>query len=143
MLGDDCYDERIPVLDLTLWSYDDTAPVVYADLPAKRRHRAHGHGSIFAWGQPVHGGGETIELTPTEPLSNSARTFLGMLGPLDLRGWATLASAPVQGWPAGEIVEAMLDTEGLAPFVPIDRVGMLTRRNPSGLYLHPSQTKEK
>lgn len=143
VLGDDCYDEHTPVLDLTLWSYASDAPVVYVDLPRVRRHAPHGAGSIFAWGQPVHGGGEDIELTPATPFSVAANKFLDMLGPLDLRGWATLASAPVQGWPAGEIVEAMLDTPSLAAFVPIDRVGMLTHRNPSGLYLHPSQTKEK
>lgn len=141
-LGDDCYDERIPVLDLTLWSYDPSAPVVCVELPEKHRHRPHGLGSIFTWGQPTRGPGPAIELTPVRPLSSNALMFLDMLGPLDLQGWATLASAPVQGWPAGEIVEAMLDTDGLGPFVPIDRVGMLTYRNPSGLYLHPSQTKE-
>ncbi len=57
-----------------------------------------------------------------------------MLGPLDRRGWATLAHAPVEGWPAGEILGAMCDS-GMEAVVPIDIIGMLTDRNPSGLYL--------
>lgn len=137
VLGDKCHDPRVPVLDLTLWSYDPGAPTVYADAADKRPHRPHGHGSIFQWGMPQHGGGETIELTPTTPLGPSARQFLSMLGPLDLKGWSTLAHAPVLGWPAKEIVSAMSDTKILSAFVPIDIVGMLTDRNPCGLYLHP------
>lgn len=59
-----------------------------------------------------------------------------MLGPLDRRAWHLLASqAPVLGWPAAEIIAAMDDTEELSAFVPIDRLGMLTDRNPGGLYL--------
>ena len=42
--------------------------------------------------------------------------------------------APVEDWPAGEIFAAMDDTEGLKALVPIDKLGMLTDRNPGGLY---------
>ena len=60
--------------------------------------------------------------------------FLNLLGPLDKNGWITLAHAPVERWPAGEIIDAMCES-GLEGYVPIDIVGMTTDRNPSGLYL--------
>jgi hypothetical protein len=47
-----------------------------------------------------------------------------------------VSHAPVLGWPAGEIIEAVCDTPGLGEvIVPVDRIGMLTDRNPDGLYL--------
>ena len=64
-----------------------------------------------------------------------ARAFLELVGPLDYHGWGVLAHAPVQGWPSGEILAAITDTKPLAVLVPIDRLGMLTDRNPGGLYM--------
>lgn len=58
-----------------------------------------------------------------------------MVGPLDRPGWMRLASCPVGGWPAAEVLAAMDDTPALQTLVPIDRLGMLTDRNPGGLYL--------
>lgn len=45
-----------------------------------------------------------------------------------------LANGPMQGWPAPEIIEAMMDTDGLGALVPIDIRGMLTGRNPGEAY---------
>jgi hypothetical protein len=83
---------------------------------------------------PSHHGGPGIELTPANPLSTEAADFLDLLGPLDLRGWGEVAHLPVEGWPAGEIIAAMCDTPGLGALVPVDIQGMVTDRNPSGLY---------
>jgi hypothetical protein len=41
----------------------------------------------------------------------------------------------VEGWPAAEIIDAIYNTPELTTWVPIDIVGMLTDRNPKGLYL--------
>jgi hypothetical protein len=38
------------------------------------------------------------------------------------------------GFPAGEFLAAMDDTPATSALVPIDRLGMLTDRNPGGLY---------
>lgn len=46
-----------------------------------------------------------------------------------------------QNWPAAEIIAAIDDTKALSALVPIDILGMLTDRNPSGLYL-PGDEKE-
>jgi hypothetical protein len=53
---------------------------------------------------------------------------------LDIRGWHVLAHSPVRGWPAAEIIGAMYDTPRLKMIPPIDIVGMLTDKNPNGLY---------
>lgn len=133
VVGEDCYDDRAVVVDPTLWSYDDRVEAVWTGRARERPHRPHGHGSIFEWGRPCSTGGEPIELAVE--VSRHARMFLDMLGPLDRAGWGQLARAPVQGWPAAEIVAAMDDTPGLTALVPIDRLGMLTDRNPCGYYL--------
>ena len=46
-----------------------------------------------------------------------------------------LAHAPVEMWPAAEILAAIENTEELHGRVPIDIRGMLTDENPGGLYL--------
>lgn len=43
--------------------------------------------------------------------------------------------APTPGWPAAEIVAAMCETPNLQSLVSVDLAGMLTDRNPGGLYL--------
>jgi hypothetical protein len=147
ILGGDCYDTQGLVIDPTLWSYNpDVSGVWYG----RGRHRPHGAGSIWEWGRPPRAdetGEEPLELTPSKPWSAEARGFLEMLGPLGLRGWIALAHAPVEGWPAGEIVDALCNTRDprvsgeqktnttLGGYVPIDIIGMTTDRNPSGLYL--------
>jgi hypothetical protein len=131
----DCYDPMAPILDPTLWSYVPGTPtLLVTTLRGAHEHRPHGHGSIWDYGKPTSTGGEPVALTPSTPLSDEAARFLDLLGPLDRRGWLMLANAPVGGWPAGEILAAIDDTEALTALVPIDRLGMLTDRNPSGLY---------
>jgi hypothetical protein len=39
-----------------------------------------------------------------------------------------------KGWPAAEIIGPMRDTRELRTTVPIDIAGMITDRNPGGLY---------
>lgn len=131
----DCYDPQALVLDLTLWSYDPTAPLIYRDRAHERPHTPHGSGSIYTAGRPSSHGGEPIGLTPTQPLSAEATTFLDLFGPLDMHGWRELASAPVGGWPAHELTTAMYQTDQVRTLVPIDLAGMRTDLNPAGLYL--------
>lgn len=136
VLGDDCYSRKALIVDPTLWSYDSTVKGISVSLNSRDgRHTPHGAGNIMEWGKPQRGGGPVIRLTPEETLSEMAVFFLEeMLGPLDRQGWASLSSAPVEDWPAGEIFAAMDDTEELKTLVPIDILGMTTRRNPGGLY---------
>jgi hypothetical protein len=137
VVGNDCYADDAKIIDATLWSYDDSVEGIWFGSMTDDRHTPHGgKGTIWTWGQPAHCGGESIELKPEKELSSLAATFLEMLGPLDYMGWGALASqAPVGGWPAAEIIEAMYHTPELQMLIPIDRVGMLTDINPSGLYL--------
>lgn len=132
----DVYNQKALIIDPTLWSYDKrVSEIVWTGMSSQRPHRPHGYGSIWFWGKPEAGRGPVVDLTPTVPLSKAALHFLAMLGPLDRMGWHNLASAPMGGWPAGEIIAAMDDTPTLAALVPIDILGMVTDRNPSGLYL--------
>lgn len=134
VLGDP-YDKKTAIVDVTLWSYRDDVEGIWRGSGRAAWHRPHGSGSIWKWGRPAPATGEPVELTPSRPLSREARDFLDLLGPLDHEGWAMLAHAPVEGWPAAELVRAMYETESLRLQVPIDIVGMLTDINPAGLYL--------
>lgn len=135
VLGDDCYDDDATIIDPTLWSYDTSVKGVWVGSYRDGRHTPHGKGSIWDWGRPDDPVGPVVELTPRQPWSGAARRFLDRLGPLDQRGWTVLAHAPVEGWPAGEIIDAMCES-GMEGRVPIDIVGMVTDRNPGGLYLN-------
>ena len=134
VLGDDCYDPRAKIVDPTLWSYDPAWESVYVGSMRDGLHRPFGTGRIWEWGRPNPASGPVVELTPRKPWSGAARAFLDLLGPLDREGWIMLGHAPVQGWPAGEIIDAMCES-GLGGYVPIDIRGMITDRNPKGLYL--------
>lgn len=136
VVGDDYYANNAIIIDGTLWSYRKDVKGVFVGKASMYQHTPHGKGSIWEWGRPISEGGKTIRLKPKSKLSADARMFLEMIEPLDRSGWMRLASqAPVQGWPAGEIFAAMEDTKELECLVPIDRLGMLTDRNPGGLYL--------
>lgn len=137
VLGDDCYAPDAKILDPTLWSYDKSVTGIWTGFARDGRHRPFGSGWIWDWGRPATAKirRNVIALTPTEPLSGEAERFLKLLGPLDRTGWDVLAHAPVEGWPAGEILAAMDDTEAVTALVPIDTLGMVTNRNPGGLYL--------
>lgn len=133
VLGSDCYDPGAEIVDPTLWSYDESVDGVWIGSMRAGRHRPHGTGNIWGWGRPAPATGVPVELTPRKPFSDAARSFLAMLGPLDREGWRMLAHAPVGGWPAAEIIDAMCESD-LGEFVPIDIRGMLTDRNPGDLY---------
>lgn len=139
VLGDDCYDPQAIIVDLTLWSYVPGAPTIYISRAHHRPHQPHGSGSWLDAPPPTSHGGEPLSLDAGSALSVEAEDFLHLLGPLDIRGWMGVAAMPVGGWPAAEIIEAMYATPALRALVPIDRVGMLTRINPNGLYLPDAQ----
>lgn len=147
VLGDDCYDEDATIIDPTLWSYDESVEGVWVGTMRDGKHVPHGKGSIFQWGRPETAeevGEEPLDIEPPEGWSPMARLFLDMLpGPLGRKGWAQLAHAPVEGWPAGEIINAMCESDDVSFYVPIDIVGMVTDRNPSGLYLSETGDGER
>jgi hypothetical protein len=130
----DPYTPDVMVVDATLWSYNGTEPSLLTGGSKELLYRPHGgQGNIWDYGRPAPATGKIIRLRAD--LSGEARRFLDLLEPgLDIQGWRVLAHAPVAGWPAAEIIGAMYDDERLSPLVPIDVVGMITDRNPNGLY---------
>jgi hypothetical protein len=141
-LGDP-YDPTTPVVDPTLWTYVPTVQGIYVGPWHHHRHTPHGgHETIWAYGRPPEATGRVLQLDPDAEakLSRVARSFLELCGPLDWDGWSFLANAPVSGWPAAEIIAAMDSSRNLSAIVPIDRLGMLTDRNPGGLYLPDRST---
>lgn len=134
VLGWDCYDPDATVVDATLWSYLDTVAQVWIGPASERPHQPQGSWkSIWSWGRPNEPVDRPVALN-REGLSDDALYFLDWLGPLDHRGWAQLAQAPLGDWPAAEIFEAMAHTPGLRGVVPIDILGMITDLNPDSLY---------
>lgn len=130
------YDPSTVIIDPTLWSYQNTDPVVYIGTTESLGfgHRPHGDGSIWDYGCPVCGDGEPVFL---EGLDSEAEMFLSMINPkgLDREGWGNLLRSPVIGWPAKPIIEAAYKDERLTCLIPIDIVGMVTDLNPQGLYM--------
>ena len=134
ILGDDVYDPKATVVDPTIQVSRGKDPLIWVGKNMNL-HRPHGTGNIWAFGRPPEPTEAIIRLNAQNDgtLSRQAQSFLDMCGPLDIRGWMALANSPVQGWPAAEIINAMCDS-GLEAYVPIDIVGMITDRNPRGLY---------
>lgn len=134
VVGEDCYDRRAVIVDATLWSYDKSVRDVWVGTLG--RHQPHGSGSIWRFGAPPAPVGPAVALTPSQPLPEAAVSFLELCSKtgLDMDGWRFLAHAPVEGWPAAEIIAAMCETAALRHLPPIDIEGMLTDRNPNGLY---------
>lgn len=134
VLGGSPWSRDAVIVDPTLWSYQDAEPHLQFAMNSMRTHIPHGTGSIWRYGHPDNcSPQQAVELTWKEPPSKAALIFMGLLGPLDMHGWGTLAHYPVEGWPAGEIIGAIADTFGEV-IVPIDILGMTTDRNPGGLY---------
>jgi hypothetical protein len=131
----DPYAKKCQIIDPTLWSYDNSVAGIWYGTARDGRHSPHGAGHIFNWGMPQAGNGPILDLD-IEGLSVHAHIFLDQIGPLDAFGWAMLFSkAPVEGWPAGEIIERAYANDFFKALIPVDRVGMLTNLNPGGLYL--------
>lgn len=124
----DPYDEKAVILDPTLWSYTNIAPEVFVGDRKRWGHKPFGTGNIFTWGRPP----EVPERKayrikpPKGGWSPAARVFFQVLGHIDLEGWRVLAHAPVQGWPAEEVLRAMSrHSEELRMAIPVDIRGML------------------
>lgn len=136
VLGEDCYSRDAWIADPTIFGAWGEEPEIKI-LKNRITHVPHGSGSVWLFGRPrnAEDPATAIRLAGHEELSAAARYFLQMVGPLDQRGWMQLVSGPVEGWPAGDIIEAVIDDPQLGPAIPpIDVVGMLTDRNPGGLY---------
>lgn len=133
VLDDDVYKPYAWVIDPTYWSYDDLASapyvVVQRAIARARWYLPHGHGRLGEL--PLPGTSEPVALEVTDA---EARAFLRKVGPLDPLGWMRLFNGPMGGWPARTIVAAAYDDDRLRALIPIDVAGMLTDRNPGGLY---------
>ena len=142
VLGSDVYDPLAPIIDPTLWSYDATVKGIWVGFGRGGLHRPHGSGSIWDAGRPAPLRPEEEPYPFPNPgrLSTRAQAFLDLLGPLSRRGWAVLFNLPMGDWPSREIIDAAADDPKLEVLIPIDILGMLTDRNPSGLYLPRSPT---
>jgi hypothetical protein len=129
------YDDQAIIVDLTLWSYNPDQPRIWLGSMQSSLHRPKGYQWIYDGPRPQSGGEEPVVLD-VRGMSRRSREFLGLIGPLDARGWGALWShCGMLGWPAKEILEAFLDQHPkMAALVPIDIVGMVTDRNPSGPY---------
>jgi hypothetical protein len=140
VVGDNPFDPEALIVDASLWSYrPDFTGKLFVGTMDDLGHEPHGYcggETIWAWGCPTLLDGEdVVELTPSFDLSVEAKSFLDVVGPIGRHGFGLLASsAPVLGWPSAEIIAAIDDTEEVSALVPIDRLGMLTNRNPNGLY---------
>lgn len=133
VLGDDVYDEDAIICDPTMF------PEVWYGTLKDGLHTPFGTGRIWDFGRPMtadEDGEEPYRPPGYDELSGHARRFLELLGgELSKKGWAELVHYPMQGWPSDEIVSMVCADPQLAWAVPIDIEGMVTDRNPSGLYL--------
>ena len=147
----DCYDHDARILDATLWSYDGDVKGIWRGRNINR-HVPKGFGGYMSGNLPTMAdhGDRTMVWEGAEKLGYQARGFLLDLGFItygDRRaastavGWMKLANLPVFGWPAEEILDTMADDPRLAAFIPVDVLGMLTLRNPGGLYLQGEEKK--
>lgn len=132
-IGDEPYDYTTEIVDPTLWTYVPIVQDIWQGTMRTGLHNPHGYGDIWKYGRPAPATGQVISISPVG-MSPEARLFLDLLGSLDRKGWGTLFNGPMMGWPSKEIVDAALDVEEIAALIPIDIAGMLTDRNPSGLY---------
>lgn len=131
--GEDCYDPDAQIVDPTLWTYSEKVEGIWEGSAAEGLHLPHGLGSIWAYGRPPKPTEEPVPLD-AEGLSQAARSFLELVGPLDRQGWMVLFGSPVGDWPAAEIIGQAYEDPALSLLIPIDIVGMLTDHNPGGLY---------
>jgi hypothetical protein len=127
------YDPDAIIVDPTVWSYvPDIGERIWVGPAGAGHHSAHGSGFLLDQGRRQITG-QPVELST--PLPGHARQFLAQLGPMDRQAWSALANGPMQGWPSGEIIAAMKETEELTALVPIDIADMLiTGRDPSRWY---------
>lgn len=124
----DPYADNVLILDPTLWSYTGVAAEVWVGERKRFNHRPFGYGNIFAWGRPPNCKlKQAVSLPePEGGWTSAAKTFLEMLGPIDMDGWRILAHAPVQGWPATEIMTQMCrHSESMRMMIPVDIRGMV------------------
>lgn len=142
-----CHEPHVQIVDPTIWSYLNTRPefaiAQYAPTSGHgitAGYTAHGEGHIGPVEalEPFWTVGKPIYLKDFQKLSHAAKNFLYHVGSkgLDLKGWHAITKLPVRGWPAGEIIRAMVLDPQLAALPGIDLVGMLTDLNPGALYLH-------
>lgn len=132
--GRDVYDDKAIVVDPT-WSSTVMSKPLVMFVPNLTAHRPHGYGEFEKY--PPHGDGEEIgPPDPSQRLSDWIKVARLANGePLDLKFWVGMVHGPMLGWPSAEVVDWLCSVSTMVAFVPIDLQGMLTDRNPNGLYL--------
>jgi len=135
----DPYARNALILDPSAWSYQEddlAAPSVW--IGRRQDYAPQGsRGPDARKGLPRPADYADIIRPDQEALQRDymvAVQFFAQHGSLDRRGWTALTHCRVDSYPAAAIIPLMLDTPRLAPFVPIDIAGMVTDRNPGGLY---------
>jgi hypothetical protein len=138
------FDPETRMLDYTAHTWGEILPGVinttiglaYRGAHAYGRgHLVHGYtpGSIWEYGKPEHPG-KPVPLD-TSGMSEEARIFLDVLGPLSVEGWVALMTFPHGEWPAHEICEAVCEQiPRVRVLLPIDVLAHVTDRNPNDLY---------
>ena len=142
------YDPRAIYVDYTAhqWKGNDLANVVVAtakqayedfqDATIPRGHAIHGYNptSIWKFGRPHPGRGEHFMLDARE-LSDEAKSFVSVLGPMDADAWADLCEYPQGAWPYKEIARAVIAQVPTAQTrLRIDIYSMAGDLNVDGLY---------
>lgn len=138
------FDPDTVYVDVTAHAWGEVEGIVcYTAMDAYKRfeqgdpsHVAHGFqpSSIWKFGRPSEPTGEPIALDASG-LSDTAQSFLEILGPLDTDGWADLLRYPQGAWPCREIANAIVaQVPRVMVDVPIDVLGHASDANPSGYY---------
>lgn len=134
-LSEDVYDKYGTIVDPTLWCHDPSLQGVWIGTLQEEIHHPRGEGYIWDHSYPENSSFKGTVSLNKEGLSTQAKYFLSRVEPLNLDGWRRLMRSPMQGWPAGEIIDQMKHSAELAAIVPEELEGMLTNRNPSGAWL--------
>lgn len=136
-----CYLDTAQILDPTIHCWHPGMEPLWQGIMADGMHHLPGRDSIWNHGCPLPGDGPPLELVvPDGPDPMGRRAFLKLLettggGPVTMETFRALYHGPLQGWPAGALLDLLLDQHpDFETWVPIDVVGMLTERNPDGLY---------
>lgn len=136
VLNKNVYNRYALILDPTYYVNIGHDPLLWWGTTDDGIHYPKGHESIWDVGLPLSPVFENTSYRfSRDGLSAAAISFLHMIEPLDIQGWAKLANGPMVGWPSEEIIARMYEDDLLRPLIPIDIVGMVTDINPKGLYL--------
>lgn len=135
VLAEDVYDKYATIIDPTLWCHDPSLRGTWIGTLQNEIHHPKGEGYIWDFDYPENSSFTDTVALRKDGLSTQAKYFLSRIEPINLDGWRRLMRSPMQGWPAGEIIDQMKHSPELSDLVPEALEGMLTNRNPNGAWL--------